>query len=75
LGNTPVKNAVKKYLNFSIRSSISHRDGGRVRMESEVRADGDLFVLSSFMALVETKILFESFERAAKSAEEVARII
>ena len=44
-------------------------------MESEVRADGDLFVLSSFMALVETKILFESFERAAKSAEEVARII
>ncbi len=44
-------------------------------MESEVRADGDLFVLTSFMALVETKILFESFERAAKSVEEVARII
>jgi len=75
LANTPVKNAVKKCLNFSIRSSIPHRDGGRVRMESEVRADGDLFVLTSFMALVETKILFESFERAAKSVEEVARII
>jgi hypothetical protein len=75
LANTHVQKCSEKCLNFSIRLSIALRDGGRVQMESELQAYGDLFVLTSFMALVETKILFESFERAAKSVKEVARII
>jgi hypothetical protein len=54
LANVPFKNVVKKCLNFSIRSGITFRDGGRVQMKRGVQADSDLFAFTSFIVPVET---------------------
>jgi hypothetical protein len=55
LANASVKNAMKKCLNFRIRSSISLREDGRARMDWEVAADSHLFVLSSVIVQVQTR--------------------
>ena len=75
-GECPVKNVVKKCLNFSIRSSITPVTVTERRRRHKVWASGELFALSSFIVPGEARkqqILFENSEGATKSAGEVAR--
>jgi hypothetical protein len=74
LANAPVKNVLKKCLNFSIRPSITLRDNGRVPMEGEVQRTAiySPSSRSSFRLNKRAEILFESFEGATRFAGEVA---
>jgi hypothetical protein len=54
LGKCPGQKCAEKTFNFFIRSGISIREGGGVRMDREVAADSHLFVFSSFIVPLET---------------------